>query len=165
MPLAMAVGQKRRKTGTAGGRKRKAGKKPLLIDRGRLFLLSGVLAILCVLLLFINVLYGGEASAACGSGSIFAGEARPVPAAPAAFSRLFPDPTRCQIYPESQGGQAERQMYRNAKQCSLLIQDLPAGQGRCRADGGDRKDFSQIKKQKRGDPVFFPARMRRQVTE
>lgn len=86
MPLAMAVGQKRRKTGTAGGRKRKAGKKPLLIDRGRLFLLSGVLAILCVLLLFINVLYGGEASAACGSGSIFAGEARPVPAAPAAPS-------------------------------------------------------------------------------
>lgn len=82
----MAVGQKRRKTGTAGGRKRKAGKKPLLIDRGRLFLLSGVLAILCVLLLFINVLYGGEASAACGSGSIFAGEARPVPAAPAAPS-------------------------------------------------------------------------------
>ncbi len=69
MPLAMAVGQKRRKTGTAGGRKRKAGKKPLLIDRGRLFLLSGVLAILCVLLLFINVLYGGEASAAPSGGS------------------------------------------------------------------------------------------------
>ena len=73
MPVAMAVGRKQGRTGTTQGRKRKSGKNPLLIDRGRLFLLSGVVAILCVLLLFINVLYGGTDAPVYGSGSVFAG--------------------------------------------------------------------------------------------
>ena len=71
----MAVGRKRGSVRRLSGKKRKSGKKSLFqIDSRRLFFLAGTVAVLCILLLFINALYGEKGASDHIFDSVFAGE-------------------------------------------------------------------------------------------
>ena len=77
-----------RKRGNRTGKRGRRGKKDsFLIDGGRFFFLSGLLAILCVLLLFVTVLYGGghdDGTSASGGSPLPQASDRPSASVPVA---------------------------------------------------------------------------------